>query len=170
MLITNFTPFPTLKTNRLVLRDIESSDAEHVQYIGRPLMAGREEANTWVEIIKSNQAANESINWMIAQHTDNEAIGNICLWRLEKHNYRAEIGYMLAAGHQGKGLMQEAIAAVIAYGFNDMGLHSIEANVDPRNQASIKLLERNGFVREAYYRENHYFNGEFLIRQFIRCL
>ena len=58
--------------------------------------------------------------------------------------------------------MQESIKEVIDYGFNVMKLHSIEANVNPDNAASIRLLERNKFKREAYYKENFYFNGKFL--------
>jgi ribosomal-protein-alanine N-acetyltransferase len=42
-----------------------------------------------------------------------------------------------------------------------MKLHSIEANVNPNNLSSIKLLERNNFIREGYFKENYFFNGKF---------
>ena len=58
--------------------------------------------------------------------------------------------------------MQEAFNKVLEFGFNSMNLHSIEANVNPENKASIKLLERNNFIREAYFRENYFFDGKFL--------
>jgi ribosomal-protein-alanine N-acetyltransferase len=58
--------------------------------------------------------------------------------------------------------MTEAMDIVLDYGFNIMQLHSIEANVDPGNIASIKLLEKNGFVKEAHFKENLFFNGKFL--------
>jgi ribosomal-protein-alanine N-acetyltransferase len=58
--------------------------------------------------------------------------------------------------------MNEAMTAVINYGFDDLKLHSIEANVNPGNASSIRLLERSGFIREAYHRENYYYNGHFL--------
>jgi ribosomal-protein-alanine N-acetyltransferase len=51
---------------------------------------------------------------------------------------------------------------VLKYGFEVLKLHSIEANVNPENIASIKLLEKNNFVREAYFRENYFYNGKFL--------
>jgi ribosomal-protein-alanine N-acetyltransferase len=70
------------------------------------------------------------------------------------------IFYVLHPLFQGRGLMQEAMIIVIDYGFRAMHLHSIEANVNPDNAASIKLLERNNFVREAYHKENSYFNGK----------
>ncbi len=58
--------------------------------------------------------------------------------------------------------MQEALTAVLEYGFRTIGLHSVEANVDKENLASIRLLERNNFTREAHFKENYYFNGRFI--------
>jgi len=63
---------------------------------------------------------------------------------------------------QGKGFMQEAMQVVLDHGFRVMKLHSVEANVNPRNIDSIKLLERNHFVKEAHFKENYYYNGRFL--------
>lgn len=59
-------------------------------------------------------------------------------------------------------MMQEALAAVLNFGFRTLQLHSVEANVNPGNTASIKLLERNHFIREGYFRENYFYNGRFL--------
>jgi ribosomal-protein-alanine N-acetyltransferase len=58
--------------------------------------------------------------------------------------------------------MSEAMDAVLNYGFNAMRLHSLEANVDPANAASIKLLEKKGFLKEAHLKENVFFNGRFI--------
>ena len=58
--------------------------------------------------------------------------------------------------------MQEALQEVMEYGFKVLNLHSVEANINPANQASLRLMERNQFVREAYFRENFYYNGRFL--------
>jgi ribosomal-protein-alanine N-acetyltransferase len=69
---------------------------------------------------------------------------------------------MLLPEHQKKGLMQEAAAAVLNYGFNVIQLHSVEANVNPANENSKKFLEKNKFVRGAYFRENYYYNGQFM--------
>ncbi|MDQ6787925.1 MAG: GNAT family N-acetyltransferase, partial [Acidobacteriota bacterium] len=89
-------------------------------------------------------------------------IGTINFWKIKKENYRAEIGYMLDADYHGRGIMNEAIRAVLRFGFGEMNLHSVEANVNPDNAASIRLLEKNGFVREAYFKENYFFGGKFL--------
>ncbi len=98
----------------------------------------------------------------ITLKNNDHLIGIITLWNVQKENYRAEIGYILHPSFQGKGFMQEAMVAVLNYCFKIMNLHSVEANVSPNNTKSIKLLERNNFAREAYHRENHYYNGRFL--------
>jgi ribosomal-protein-alanine N-acetyltransferase len=58
--------------------------------------------------------------------------------------------------------MHEALKAILDYGFQEMGLHSVEANVNPSNLASIRLLEKNHFIREAYFRENYFYDGRYI--------
>ncbi len=88
-------------------------------------------------------------------------IGTIGLWRIIKEHYRAEIGYMLLPEHWKKGFAKEAVLKVVEYGFDEMKLHSIEAHINPKNAASAGLLEITGFVREAYFKEDFFFNGAF---------
>lgn len=58
--------------------------------------------------------------------------------------------------------MQEALATVLDYGFSSMGLHSVVANVNPANEASKKILAKNNFVQEAYFKEDFFYDGQFL--------
>jgi ribosomal-protein-alanine N-acetyltransferase len=88
---------------------------------------------------------------------------------LEKVRKTGEIGYSIHHNFWGQGLMSETFKTLIEFGFNNMNLHSIEANVNPQNQQSIKLLERVGFKKEAHFRENYLHNGEFK-DSFIYCL
>lgn len=172
MLAPDFTVFPNLQTTRLELRQIQESDAKDLyvlrsdkrvmQYIDRPMAERIEDALALINKIEESLKANEGITWGISLRNDSRLIGTIGFWRMDKPNYRAEIGYMLHPEMQGKGLMHEAISAVIKYGFENLNLHSIEANVNPLNVVSKKILEKNGFVREAYFKENYYYNGKFL--------
>ena len=57
--------------------------------------------------------------------------------------------------------MKEALMAVIDFGFNEMKLHSIEGQINPENVVSGVVLEKCGFTREAYFKENFYFQGKF---------
>lgn len=172
MLTLNFTPFPVLHTERLLLRQTEETDAEEIfflrsdpqmlKYLDRLPAKSIDEAIAWIKMINDNVVKNDGITWAVTLKNEPKLIGSISLWNIQKNHYRSEIGYVLHTAHQGKGLMNEVMGAVLDYGFRQMNLHSIEANVNPNNAASIKLLERNNFVREAYYKENYYHDGKFL--------
>jgi ribosomal-protein-alanine N-acetyltransferase len=169
-----FDQFPVLETERLVLRRLQFKDAgaifrfrsnpeaDAMKYMARPLIKNIEEAETL--IINSIQSFTDraALYWAIALRESDEFIGSAGYWRIWKENLRAEIGYQLLPEFQRKGYMYEALRAVISFGFDEYNLHSVEADTDPRNTASIKVLEKFGFVREAYFKENVYFEGEFL--------
>jgi ribosomal-protein-alanine N-acetyltransferase len=98
---------------------------------------------------------------MCLHEAPEEHIGTVGLWRIEKENHRAEIGYMLEPRLHGQGLMYEAVVKVVDYGFREMGLHSIEGQIDPRNGASGALLKKAGFVQEAHFKENFFLRDHF---------
>lgn len=172
MLTFNFDPFPELETARLRLRRITGedtpdlfiirSDRENMRFLARPLITSLDEARKLLETIDTGLRNNEHISWGITLKADDRVVGTIGYYRIKPEHYRAEIGYALHRDFQGRGVMSEALAAVLDYGFRQMKLHSIEAVTDPRNEASQKLLKRHEFVKEAHFRENFYFDGEFL--------
>ncbi len=173
MLAISFSPFPVLHTQRLLLRALTAddtaqmfmlrTDADTLQFLDRHPMQSLAEAALMIKKITDDIINNESITWAIVLKDEPSILmGTIGFWRMEKEHYRAEIGYMLLPAWFKKGYMKEAAAAVINYGFSEMHLHSIEANINTANEASEKLLQRMGFVKEAYFKENFYFNGQFL--------
>jgi ribosomal-protein-alanine N-acetyltransferase len=173
MLELNFTPFPNLKTDRLLLRRVDQSDAneifalrsnaENMKYIPRPIVKTIEEALEHIAMIDNKIETNEGINWAITlKECPEQLIGIIGHYRIKPEHFRAEIGYMLLPHFQGKGIITEAIKEVVQYGFQEMGLHSIEAIIDPENTASAMVLEKNNFVKEAHLKENEYYDGRFL--------
>ena len=172
MLELNFTSFPVLSTARLQLRELIPDDAKEIfflrsdkevlKYLDKEPAKSVDEAKEFIERIKNDQVNNDGILWGITLKDNPAIIGSIGYWRMQKEHYRAEIGYLLNPLFQGKGIMNEAMQGILKYGFEIMKLHSVEANVNPANKASMKLLEKNGFVKEAYLRENYYFDGKFL--------
>jgi ribosomal-protein-alanine N-acetyltransferase len=172
VLTTCFSPFPFLETARLRLRNVVQEDAPEIyylrsdesvlQYLDRMPATSLEEAAQFIQTSNRQEQNGDAITWALSLGNDPTLIGTIGFWNIKKEHYRAELGYALHPDYQGKGLMQEALTAVLQYGFNAIKLHSVEANVNPGNVASIRLLERNGFTREGYFRENYYFNGQFL--------
>lgn len=167
----HFTPFPALETNRLMLRQVAEADAAEIYflrsdpgvmaYIDRPPAQSIDEAYRFIRMILGLESAGEGITWAITLKGDPRLVGTICYWNIKMENYRAEIGYVLHPEQQGRGIMQEAAAAVLGYGFGAMGLHSVEAHVNPHNLASIRVLERNGFIQEGFFRESYYYDGRF---------
>ncbi|HSD63851.1 MAG TPA: GNAT family N-acetyltransferase [Ignavibacteriaceae bacterium] len=168
----SFIPFPFIRTQRLLLRQIKHSDLNDIfflrsdervmKYLDRPRDKSTSDTYEFIQKIIDAEKNNEGITWAITLKNKIKLIGTIGFWRIQKEHYRAEIGYTLHPDFWGKGIMREALSEVVNYGFNVMKLHSIEANVNPDNTSSIKLLERNGFWREAYYKENYFFNGKFI--------
>lgn len=172
MLAINFNPFPNLETERLYLSRVVDEDADEIfalrsnkeimKYIPRPLVNNIEEALSHIAMIDEKIDINEGINWGIVLKENSKIIGIIGHYRIKPQNYRAEIGYMLLPEYHGKGIISEAVKEVVKYGFEVMQLHSIEAIIDPENFASERVLQKNGFIKEAHLKENEYFDGKFL--------
>lgn len=172
MLELKFKKFPELETERLKLRQIQPSDlsAMHkmrtdpkiMQYMDTPVPASIEETKSKLGQEIESFVNGDSVYWAVVLKDSNEIIGGAGYWRIIKEHYRAEIGYQLLPEFWRKGFSTEALKTIIQFGFQKMSLHSIEANVNPDNIPSIKILEKLGFVQEAYFKENFYFDGKFL--------
>jgi ribosomal-protein-alanine N-acetyltransferase len=173
MLETIFLPFPELETERLLLRRLTADDAAALfflrssstvmQHIDRPPASTITEVEAFIQSIENNLETGNGILWAIALKNDPAIlIGTICYWQISRENYRAETGYMLHPDHWRKGIMKEALLKVIEYGFDTMKLHSIEARLNAKNTASAAVLESTGFVREAYFKEDCFYDGKFL--------
>lgn len=168
----NFEPFPVLESSRLRLRKILPADAKYffqmrsdpevMKYIDKPRMKNISEARALIKQMEEDRLLGNGINWGITRKEEDQLIGTIGFWRIDKPNYRAEVGYMIKSEHQGKGLVTEALQLAIDFAFKKMHLHSIEANINPLNERSRNLLIKNGFIKEAYFRENYFYNGKFL--------
>lgn len=168
----NFSPFPEIKTERLLLRRMTDADApalfylrtndKVMEFIGREKMKAIEEAETFIQKINASVDANESIMWAITlQDEPEKMIGTICFWNIQTDHFSAEVGYVLHPDHWRKGLMKEAVKAVVDFGFNELKLHRTEGHINPENAVSGIVLEKCGFVKEAHFKESFYFKGTF---------
>lgn len=172
MLDFNFTPFPNVETERLILDRITENDLKEIfelrsnpetmKYIPRPLVKNHEEALEHFKMIDAKIEDNTGINWGIRLKNNPKLLGIIGYYRLQPENYRAEIGYMILPEYHGKGIVPEAVKRLIQFGFEDLKLHSIEAVIDPDNYASEKVLQKCGFVKEAHLKEADFWEGKFL--------
>lgn len=172
MLQVNFSPFPILVTERLVLRRTELTDApslfylrshdDVMRFIDRPRPSSLDDINVLIGKIHKMIDENAGIEWALTLKGSDEYIGSVSFHLLMKEHFRAEIGYLLHPSFHGKGIMSEAVTAVLTYGFSEMEANSVEAIVTPGNDPSVCLLEHMGFLREGHFRQNRYWNGIFL--------
>jgi RimJ/RimL family protein N-acetyltransferase len=161
---------PTLTTERLRLRWLTPADApalfaifgdpEVCRYWGFAVLPDLAAAGALQRQIESHFADGSLYQWGVAERDTGHIIGTCTLASITREHHRAEIGFALARAFWGKGFMSEALPALLRHAFGEMELHRIEADVDPRNLASMRLLERLGFQREGYLRERHHMNGE----------
>tara|TARA_B100001109_G_scaffold244536_1_gene231351 strand:- start:815 stop:1387 length:573 start_codon:yes stop_codon:yes gene_type:complete len=164
--------FPILETERLSLlsftpQDVDNffnlrSDEDFMMYLGLHPLKKKSAARSRVHDIIHDFNTQNGLNWKISLKGENELIGYIGFWRIDFDNFRAEIGFGLDQEHQHQGYMTEAMEAVRDYGFENMGINSIKADVDPRNESSVQLLVNTGYKKEAHFRENYFFDGQFL--------
>ncbi len=171
MLEINFHPFKNLESKRLLLRRVIETDVDEIfelrsnpetmKFIPRPLAKTKEDALIHLKTIDENIENNKGINWAITLKGNPKLIGIIGHYRLQPENHRCEIGYMILPQYNGQGIVTEAIQLILEYGFDDLQMHSIEAVIDPENKASERVLQKNGFVKEAHILENELWDGKF---------
>lgn len=161
---------PTLEAERLRLRHPRPTDADAVLAIfgdGRAMRYWSHEAFEYIEQaelylreIDQGYADRTFCQWAITETAADDLIGTVTLTAWSKRNRRMELGYMLSPAHWGKGYASEAVRAVLGFAFERMRLHRVEAELDPRNTASARLLERLGFREEGLLRERWYVYDE----------
>lgn len=99
------------------------------------------------------------LNWVVVD-LDDHVIGTCTLFRFDPRHRRAEIGYALRSDLWGSGLAREAVTLALDWAFGELHLHRIEADIDPRNDASRVLLHRLGFTSEGLLRERYFIGDE----------
>lgn len=171
--------FPLLQTNRLWLRRIVPSDAQAIyaifgddlvtQYYDLGTMTDVAEAETMIRRLSARYRHGQAIRWGIARKLDGGLIGT-CGYHFQAAAFKAEIGYDLASAYWHQGYMNEALRAMLAYGFETLQLNRIEALVMLNNHASAAVLRRLGFREEGILREYAFFNGQFHDLRFFSLL
>lgn len=163
--------FPTLATERLVLREIVAadapalfaihSDAAAMRWFGTDPLTELAQAEKLVETFASwRRMPNPGVRWGITVRGDGILVGTCGLIKWNRGWQSCTLGYELAVAAQGRGLMKEALVAALSWGFERMELHRVEAQIHPDNAASIALARGLGFVEEGRGREAGFWLGE----------
>ncbi|MGN6318624.1 GNAT family N-acetyltransferase [Trinickia sp.] len=158
-----------LSTARLTLRPLRAEDAaplfamysdvQFMRYWSFPVMTRFEQVVDYLARRMQGSATETEIVWAVEIAATHEAIGICSLFDLDAASKRAEIGFGLQRAFWGRGYMSEAARAVVDCAFDMLHLRRIEAEIDPRNGASARILERLGFVKEGLLRERWMVDG-----------
>lgn len=160
----------TISTERLVLRLLTPDDApvmyeifsdpEVMRYGAGSPWTTMEQADEYLVKGDENLASGTALRVGIVVQATGTLVGQAALWAFSEQNRRCDIGYSLMREHWGKGYASEAVHALLGYGFDRLDLNRVEADIDPRNAASARVLERLGFQREGYMPERWIVGGE----------
>ncbi|AEQ51846.1 GNAT family N-acetyltransferase [Pelagibacterium halotolerans] len=163
--------FP-IETKRLILRKFTPADAEATAaYQGLPEVARycmweprslervRELIPRWIAMDGTGENS-EGIQYAVVLRTSGALIGDVVLMFEDLAARQGQIGYVMSPAFQGQGYATEAMEAVLAVGFGQVGLHRISARCDARNTGSWRVMEKLGMRREAHFREHAIFKGE----------
>lgn len=156
MLNRTFTSFPILKTERLTLRQLATTDEQEIftlrsdreinKYLNRQVSNTIDDARNFINKVVENSNKNEALYWAITlSNKNNRLIGTICLFSFSDDHNTCEIGYELLPNFQRQGIMQEAVEKVIGYAFNTINVQKIEAFVHRDNLDSVRLLNKFSF-------------------------
>lgn len=138
-----------LETARLKLRKITSADAQPLRLSGS-LQGTEEEVRQRVARLVAQANDPASFHWVI-EH-EGSAIGRITAWEVSQRDEYAQLGYDLAPWLRGRGLMPEAMRAVVKYLLDEVGLHRVYCQVRESNTASLRACEKAGLRHEATLR------------------
>jgi ribosomal-protein-alanine N-acetyltransferase len=161
------TTFPTLHTERLDLIEITQEhlsdlfalfgDENVVRFYNLLPFQNESEGNRIIELFQTRFTNQTGIRWGIAlKHTTN--INGTIGYNTYTTNHKATIGYDLKAFHWNKGLTTEALQKIIQYGFNELQINRIEAEVMQGNLTSEKVLTKLNFIKEGVLRDWMYWN------------
>nr|WP_315164628.1 GNAT family protein [uncultured Flavobacterium sp.] len=163
--------FPSLKTKRLIFRQITPTDIQNIykglsnpkviKYYGISFdsLEATEEQMIWYRNLEQNETG---IWWAICSLDNNIFYGAGGFNNLNKEHKKAEIGFWLLPEFWGQGFMQEAFPLICDYGFNKLDLNRIEGFVDSENINCKKAVERLNFEFEGTMRDCEIKEGKYL--------
>jgi [ribosomal protein S5]-alanine N-acetyltransferase len=163
----DFSEFPVLITDRIVLRELRKEDAadllvfrgdaEEQRFNSEPLQT-LEQSVALIEEVRGDYAAQTGVPWALTLKSSGRVVGLFGYHHWDHYHRRADIGYDLARELWGQGLATEALTAAIQFGFSEMQLNRIEAETIADNEPSTRLLDRLGFALEGTRRS--YWNDD----------
>lgn len=167
----DLTAFPALATERLWLREIVDADApalfaihgnaQVMRWFGSDPLADETAALMLVRTFAGwRKLVNPGTRWGLQLKAQGGLIGSCGLFSWNRQWRKCTVGYELAPAATGQGLMTEALRAILNWGFTQMQVNRIDAQIHPENARSIRLAVKLGFAEEGRLREIAYWGGQ----------
>ncbi len=145
---------PRVRVRAVTLADLEplmavNGDPEVTRFLPYKAWNSLDDARAWYDRMRGIEASGGAVQMVVAQRSDDVAIGTCLIFRHDEARQSAELGFVLGRSHWRTGLMGEAMAALVAHAFGPMGIRHFKAVVEPGNAASAALLRKLGFVSDG---------------------
>ena len=150
---------PLAASHLQALSAVHGDDAV-TRFLPSPTWRTADDATNWLARHEAMHADGVARRWAVVDRADGRPIGDCMLFRFDASAARAELGFVLGRADQGRGVMREAVGALLSAAFDDLALRRVEAFADPRNAASHALLLALGFVCEGTLRQRAVIKGE----------
>ena len=166
-----FDRFPVLKTDRLILRQLNENDVNGIynfysdpvalKYVPRNLFTERIEASVKIQFVDALFDDRKGIWWAISYKEKQDIIGIAGFFEIDKAANKAELGYGFLQGNWGKGVGTEIVKTLTDFGFQAIQLHKIYAYIHPDNISSIKVVEKFGYKREGLFKDHDFAQNKY---------
>ena len=166
-----FSNMPTLETERFILRKISMDDTDDMyEYANDPEVT---EFLTWsphpdkaytfeyIAYLQNRYKTGDFFDWAIICKDTGKMIGTCGFTRFFFQHEGAEIGYVINPAYQGKGIATEVVGRIISYGFENLALERLEGKFMTENEASRKVMEKNGMIFEGVRRNGMLIKGSY---------
>ncbi len=166
-----FKEFPVLETERIIIRQMLKTDidvvydfnscSDSLKYIIREPFKTKEEASDKLSFFLSGIEDKSAFWWVFTLKKTGEDIGYGGLFDISQAHNRAEIGYGLIKKYWNNGYMSEIISEILNFGISTAQFHKIYGTVILGNNSSVRLLEKNNFLKEAHFKEHSFNRGQY---------
>ena len=166
-----FSRIPTIETERLVLRQVRISDVEDVyeyakcddvtKYLLWTPHVDKEHTQNYLSYVQERYKMGDFYDWAVVCKENGKMIGTCGFTRFDCRNNAAEVGYVINPAYHGVGIATEAVGRVIRFGFDELDLNRIEGRFMIENNASRRVMDKNGMKYEGTVRQGIFVKGEY---------
>ena len=163
---------PLIVTRRLTIRPVTMSDAHDIYEYSRDAEVARhvlwdahqsiQQTRSYIRFLLKQYRSGNPSSFVIEMTQEKKVVGTIGFMWIQSENRAAEVGYSLSRAYWNRGIMSEALLAMLEYGFTKLNLNRIEAQHESDNPASGRVMLHAGMRHEGHLRQRLYNKGRYV--------